>query len=315
MSVVSEVVPAHESRIPPPATKTTTADTSAAVTKYQGVMKALLKDIYSVDVCFVFDQDNKSYTNTALWAHRTILSQCEKFGYMIQQATSYSHIVFSTSDFDMSRATTQSSGESLGTTLAGTTECSSITSTIDGGATGVKDDDDASTVVQVLVDNFSLGAFCVMLRYIYSGELSLTPDLSQHVISNIDTSLVMHGCSIDKKQEFMQWNPLDSTSPWKLKDVTWEELLIIAEYFGVTELKSRCEEAVINAINASNALPTLFGVGAGFQTVKNVALDVVVDNMALMVLKGDEALLPYKEHPAFLETMFELMRRKLGEDE
>ncbi|KAF8914560.1 hypothetical protein BGZ58_005698, partial [Dissophora ornata] len=57
-----------------------------AISKNYDVMQILLKDIYSVDVCFVFDCD-KTYSNAGLWAHRSILSRYKTFAKAILEAS------------------------------------------------------------------------------------------------------------------------------------------------------------------------------------------------------------------------------------
>ncbi|KAG0347276.1 hypothetical protein BGZ54_004951, partial [Gamsiella multidivaricata] len=137
-------------------------------------------------------------------------------------------------------------------------------------------------------------------------------DASKHAICTSESQLVSQTLRGAKpQQESIRWSPLESESPWKFKDVTWEELLVAADYYGVTDLRTRCEQAVIDEINQSNALQTLFTIGCSFEKVKESALDYLVENMATLVVDGgSDPFEPYETHPKCHSFMLELMRGK-----
>ncbi|KAF8933523.1 hypothetical protein BGZ58_006275 [Dissophora ornata] len=95
-----------------------------------------------------------------------------------------------------------------------------------------------------------------------------------------------------------------------LNTVTWEELLMAADFFGVTDLRDYCESKVISAINKSNVIDTLFNVGSCFDKVKESALDYIVQNMVSLVVDGKDPFESYKYHPECHDLMVEVMRRR-----
>ncbi|KAI8602287.1 hypothetical protein EDD21DRAFT_372269 [Dissophora ornata] len=251
--------------------------------KIYDVMQVLLKDIYSVDVCFVFGYD-KTYSNAGLWAHRSILSRYKTFEKVILEAS-----------YPASCAITDEPS-------------TSSTPTANGSATSQETLYSASIII-VPVEKFSLATFCVMLRYIYTGEIDLSADTALHAISTTESTLVLQNIT-SRSREFVRWNPLDMDSPWKFKDVTWEELLLASHAYGVTDLQACCEEAVISAVNASNAVKRLFDLGPYFEAVRESTLVFIVKNMDAMLDSSEGPFAPYKNHPDFYEYAIELMRRK-----
>ncbi|KAF9114089.1 hypothetical protein BGX27_000142 [Mortierella sp. AM989] len=253
------------------------------VHKNRDTMLILLKDINSVDTCFIFESD-KSYSNVGLWAHRVILAKYKKFDEIIQDATKKATAAALPEKTDGEKVVTGPSIPTIGNPI----------------------------VLTISVPKFGLATLSVLLRYIYTGEIQLAPDLSYHAVSMTKTSLVLYD-AMGKTRESICWSPLDSNSPWKLKDVTWEELLLAADYFGVTDMRENCEEKVIGTMNESNVVDILFNIGCSFDTVKEAALDFIVKNMATLVLEGEDPFVAFKNHPDCHNLMFEVMRRRVKE--
>ncbi|KAF9401824.1 hypothetical protein BGX21_000462 [Mortierella sp. AD011] len=253
--------------------------------KNRDTMLTLLKDINSVDTCFVFESD-KSYSNVGLWAHRVILAKYKKFDEIIQDASKKAAAALS-EKADAGCDTTESSTPTAGR-------------------------DENPTVLTIPVPkDFSLSTLSVLLRYIYTGEIKLIADLGQHAVSMTKSSLVIYD-AMGKTRESIRWSPFDADSPWKLKDVTWEELLLAADHFGVSDMRKNCEDEVIGAMNQSNVVDTLFNIGCSFDTVKKAALDFIVENMETMMLDGQDPFVAFKNHPDCHSLMFELMSYTLN---
>ncbi|KAG0313249.1 hypothetical protein BGZ99_009009 [Dissophora globulifera] len=232
-------------------------------------MQALLKDPYSVDIRFVFNTD-ESYSNIGLWAHRSLLSRYKPFADLIRDAFSES--------------------------VAPTSSCNISQSIIN------------AEMLTIPLHDISPATLCVLLRYIYTGEINRTVDTTLHVISMTDSALVMKGIS-GRPARIVRWSPMDKDSPWRLKDVTWEELLRASGRFGVLDLQQHCEDAVIASIDTSNAVEVLFSIGGSFDKVKDSAMDFIVDKMGV-VLEGEDPFAAYKSHPDAFEFLVELLRRK-----
>ncbi|KAG0326395.1 hypothetical protein BGZ99_009635 [Dissophora globulifera] len=277
------------------------SDTTASIN--QEVMRTLLKDTHSVDLCFVFSSD-KSYSNVGLWAHRSILSRYEPLADLIRKSTASALRRGQVASTDSS--TDDNHISDAGLHFAGEDDSSTLTN--DNHEVGGD-----GSVLTILVEKFSLATLCVLLRFIYTGEINLSADTNQHTISMTESSLILKTIA-GKTRECVRWNPLDVDSPWKFKDVTWDELLLATGFYGVTELQARCEDAVIAGLDATNAVEVLFSVGCHFEKVKNAAMDFIVEKMASMVLGDKEPFASYKDHPNAYDFLMDLMRRRVAKE-
>ncbi|KAF9174453.1 hypothetical protein BGX21_000467 [Mortierella sp. AD011] len=248
------------------------------VIRNHDIMSILLKDIYSVDVCFVFDFD-KSCSNVGLWAHRAVLSRYKGFGNVIHTACR-----------DMSSSSEDPASDSLP---------SPATAQDDGGL----------GPLLISVEQFTMATLCVLLRYVYTGQVELSAETDKHAISMTESTFILQSI-MSRRKESVRWHPLDTNSRWKFKDVTWEELLLASDYYGVMDLKSRCEKEVISAIDRSTVVKTLFTIGDSFPEVKESALDFIIQNMALIFPKGKDPFTKYKRHPMCHELLIDIISRK-----
>lgn len=93
------------------------------------------------------------------------------------------------------------------------------------------------------IDDVSLASFCTVLMFIYTREIKRKVDLNQFAISKPHTSLVTHDTT-GRPKDIFRWHPLDLNSPWKLKEVTWEELHDAAMTYRIDDLRELCEAAL-----------------------------------------------------------------------
>ncbi|KAF9358332.1 hypothetical protein BGX26_001989 [Mortierella sp. AD094] len=231
-------------------------------------MLTLLKDIDTANACFIVESDNTP--SRVLWAHECILKKYTKFAEIIQAAST---TLKDTVDTDM--------GESK-------VSCS-------------------STLVPVpsiiRVDKFDLTTLCVMLRFMYTGEICLRADTSEHAIFTTERSPEQLKNSTDRHSS-------DSFLPWRYKDIDWQDLLLAADFFGISDLRVRCEQAVISSMDESNVMQILFRFGDRFKDIKEAALKYTVGNMTLLIQGGKDPFEQYKSHASCYDLMIEVMRRR-----
>ncbi|KAF9120660.1 hypothetical protein BGW39_011192 [Mortierella sp. 14UC] len=212
----------------------------APVPKQRELLPLLLKDPSSVDICFTFSSD-KTYSNIGLWAHCVLLSQYEYFVKLIQDAKmvqSLGRIVLvgkgTNGDADVdsdSHSISNFSVDSMDTATGPAPATSSIAT--------------ASRVPLVIkLDAISLATFCVMLYFIYTGEVDRTVDTNRFVLSNTNRASLVWRDDTGKIEDSIDWRPLDEDSPWRLKDVTWKELKDLAVRFGLEELQAIAEQGL-----------------------------------------------------------------------
>lgn len=268
--------------------------------KSREILPLLLKDPNTVDVCFTFSSD-KVYSHIGLWAHRVVLSRYKVFAQLIEKEDAHQRLASKANgdkDKDMTTTTikAESDAESTRTVSDDTT---SPASSID------------SRAIMIKVDKFPLSTFCVLLYYIYMDEIDLSVDISRFVISISDGGSLVWRDSDGKIREHhpsICWPPLDQGSPWKLKDVAWDELLEAAEVYGVPELRSHCLTGALNGLNEQNAVRSVFSCDAD---VKRMAMRYIIERMEVFFEKGKpDPFLAYKDHPDCHEALVELIQMK-----
>ncbi|KAF9136405.1 hypothetical protein BGX30_011245 [Mortierella sp. GBA39] len=275
--------------------------------KNMDIIPLLLKDANSVDVCFTFTSD-KVYSNVGLWAHRVVLARHKVFAKLLQQQDELQSLVASTAKAENEKgkaAELESDAESTCTVSAdGSPTPSSI------AAAG----DTRSLVIKV--DKFSLATVCALLYYVYTDEVHLAIDTDRFAISSSEGSLVWSDPTTGKTRDSVRWHPTDCNSPWKLKDVTWDELLEAADYYGITDLRANCVEKVISGMNQSNVVGTLFSKSVNRVEVRQAAMEFIVKHWGSIFQKGKngrggvDPFAAYRGHEECHEVLIELMHMK-----
>ncbi|KAF9150841.1 hypothetical protein BG015_007335 [Linnemannia schmuckeri] len=270
------------------------------VSKILDIIPLLLKDANSVDVCFTFTCD-KVYSNVGLWAHSIVLARHKAFAKLLQHQDELKSIV--ANDNDSKTVKVESDTEST------------CTVAVDGGpspSSSIAMDGARSLIVKV--DKFSLATFCALLYYIYTGKVHLAIDTDCFAISSGEGSLVWRDPTTGKMRESVRWHPTDQSSPWKLKDVTWNELLEAADHYGISDLRADCLGKVVNGMNQSNVVGTLFSKSVSRTEVRQVAMEYIVKHWGSIFQKGKDGgmdpFAAYRDHPECHEVLIELMQMK-----
>ena len=163
----------------------------------------------------------------------------------------------------------------------------------------------------IRMDKFSLVTFACLVYYLYTGTIQRTMDTSRFALNQQDEAVVVFKDeTTGRTKQSMQWNPLDADSSWKLKDVTWTNLLFISEYFGVKDLRDECQEQVIESIKESNVIELLFEVGCFFDQIKDAGLKYLAANMEFMCDEGKDPFEKYHGHKDCHTMMLDAMRYK-----
>ncbi|KAG0006206.1 hypothetical protein BGZ79_006900 [Entomortierella chlamydospora] len=102
----------------------------------------------------------------------------------------------------------------------------------------------------------------------------------------------------------------NSLLPWRYRHIDWQDLLPAADYFGISDLRVRCEQAVIGSIEESNVMQILFSFGDRYEDIKEATLKYIVRNMALLIHGDKDPFEPYKSHASCYDILVEVMRRR-----
>ncbi|KAK5821904.1 hypothetical protein F5H01DRAFT_338214 [Linnemannia elongata] len=163
----------------------------------------------------------------------------------------------------------------------------------------------------IRLEKFSLATFACLVYYIYTGTIKRTIDTRQFAFSQQDEAIVViKDETTGRTKDRIIWNPLDADSSWKLKDVTWTDLLFISEYFGVYDLRDECIHEVVGSMKTSNVVELLFEVGCFFTKVKIAGLYYLADNLESMIDEGKDPFEKYQDHKECHAMMLDAMRYK-----
>ncbi|KAG9073265.1 hypothetical protein KI688_001057 [Linnemannia hyalina] len=218
-----------------------------SASREKSLISLLLKDPSSVDVCFISTHD-KLCSSIGLWAHRFVLSQHASFAKAIQDAItvqSLSNIVI----------TDTKSAEDVDSDLESTSNLSVDTAITEAGAVRGMSVGAASKELFIKVDTISLATICVVLYYIYIGEINRTVDATRFVLSDTNKVSLVWRDSAGKVEDSVNWRPLGQDSPWRLKDVTWNELRGAAVHFGLKDLQV-IAELNLSSLNSHSSIQT-----------------------------------------------------------
>ncbi|KAF9344643.1 hypothetical protein BGX34_005465 [Mortierella sp. NVP85] len=257
----------------------------------RGMLLSLLKDVHSVDVCFVFTSDH-SYPKVGLWAHRAVLSKIKVFEELILEATK------------ALEATKESQA-----TKSASSERDQESADTSHQQTGKEKTPEEPSILTIQVDKFPLATMCSLLYYIYSGEVQLSIPSSQFAISKAESAIVLYDTN-GKTRESIRWDPLSADSAWKLKDVSWEELGLAAEHYGLAELRTLCEKEIIEVMDETNAIDILFNVGYHIEAVKKKALSFIVEHMESLSVGNSNPFERFRDHPGCHDMLVEVILAK-----
>ncbi|KAF9899098.1 hypothetical protein BX616_003283 [Lobosporangium transversale] len=254
--------------------------------KAHDMMLTFMKDNESANVCFVFETD-KNFTKVGLMAHRAVLIKYSKFAELLQSVAAKD------------------------TAPPNVVPPASAPSAPGAAISVIREDGGYRALMTISMTECSLAAFSAIVRYIYTGDVQLSVDLSSHAMCISKVVEGQHGLK-SLPPGSLCWSPLDTGSPWKLKDVTWEELMLAANLYGITDLQAQCEQAVIKRTKASDAVKTLFEFGSSSDGVREAMLTMIADNMDTLIKDKKDPFELFKTHPSCHDFIMEVMRRRVA---
>lgn len=144
--------------------------------------------------------------------------------------------------------------------------------------------------------------------FIYTGEIERNIDPTRFAISALD-SPPKYTSACNSKGDVPRWHPLDSDSAWNLKQASWEDLLYAADLYKIDELKSYCQNRLIEPIDDIKAIETLIHVGPQFLEVKERVLSYIAKNMKATFAGGNDPFEPIIQHPRCHKLLVEVILR------
>ncbi|KAG0034403.1 hypothetical protein BGZ81_004884 [Podila clonocystis] len=152
------------------------------------------------------------------------------------------------------------------------------------------------------VTEYSLEAYCALVRYLYTSEIKLEVDLTDFAV----------GCPPDKpfSASCKKLPPVDglfapaalpSSSKVPVSDfkrnTNWHELFAVADCYDVKHLRKYCREKIVDSITDKNALQILFDFAYKYEDMKETLLEFVAKNMNKLFGQDRDPFEEYKDHP------------------
>ncbi|KAG0031330.1 hypothetical protein BGZ82_007033 [Podila clonocystis] len=171
---------------------------------------------------------------------------------------------------------------------------------------------DSATVCGVQshhVTEYSLEAYCCLIRFLYTTKIELQVDLDDFAIGYPPNKPFSTACkkrpTVDGlfplAQSVIKDSVPEGETPVKLlwvRATTFGELFQLADCYQVEDLRAYCRASIIKSMKVSNALDILFGFAYRFEDLKDVVLMYVAANMDKIFAGDDEdPFEKYKDHP------------------
>ncbi|KAF9372622.1 hypothetical protein CPB97_001111 [Podila verticillata] len=165
------------------------------------------------------------------------------------------------------------------------------------------------------VTEYSLEAYCALVRYLYTSEITIEVDLNDFAIGGPPNKPFSPSCknraNIDglfpSKDTVSPSAKLNKPVVTSRRTSTWSDLFQIADCYQVTELRKYCLDKILETLNASTALDVLFNYAYRYPDLKATALKYAADSMTELYSKGKDPLSAYADHPKRHELMSEVM--------
>ncbi|KAF9085610.1 hypothetical protein BGX23_009512 [Mortierella sp. AD031] len=195
-------------------------------------IRRLMRDTHSIDTCFVFHSD-KSCANINLWAHCSVLSSYKSFAKLLQDQEKLKHL----------HADDHANEREAQTTLLIDSTARRVAATMQA-ASGATIAATETRVLVIKVNSFSLATMCALVEFLYTGNIERSIDTTQFVITHCKSFLGWYDETTGKIRDSVRWHSFDHNTPWRLKDVTWSELLDVANHYEIEDLALYCRAKV-----------------------------------------------------------------------
>jgi hypothetical protein len=165
-----------------------------------------------------------------------------------------------------------------------------------------------------VVDQVSSAVFLVLLQYIYTNEINLTPNTKHFTLSSIKpqnadgTRRTVSNAVSPHDRETAQWLSNQSLTRVFGKVPMYEDLMLAADLYGIDELATFCQQKVELSLSPLNVSRILFDVALRYPRIKASALAYMVKSRATIFAKGADPFKDYRNHPECYSLMLEVVQ-------
>ncbi|KAG0088036.1 hypothetical protein BGZ92_006692 [Podila epicladia] len=151
------------------------------------------------------------------------------------------------------------------------------------------------------VTEYSLDAYCCLIRFLYSGKIEVQVVLSDFAIGSPPSKPFSTACK--------EHTTTESTLS-KERSTTFGEVFQLADCYEVQDLRGYCRARIIESMDEANAMSVLFGFAYRFEDLKIVVLKFVVDHLDKMYAGEKDPFEEYKDHPERSTLLADMLKLK-----
>ncbi|KAG0035413.1 hypothetical protein BGZ82_005281 [Podila clonocystis] len=171
-----------------------------------------------------------------------------------------------------------------------------------------------SGVKSIHVTEYSLEAYCALVRYLYMNEIQLEVDLDAFAIGCPPNKPLSVSCksrpAIDGLFASQNSSSMNAESDEAAKPrlvTSWSDLFQIADCYQVAKLREYCLDKIVAAMDTSTALDTLYGFAHRYPDLKGVTIQYVADNMSSLYAVSQDPFAAYEGHPERYTLLAEVL--------
>ncbi|KAG0332955.1 hypothetical protein BG000_009592 [Podila horticola] len=152
------------------------------------------------------------------------------------------------------------------------------------------------------VTEYSLEAYCALVRYLYTSEIKLEIDLNDFAIGCPPDKPFSASCKkLPSVDGLFAPAALPASSKFPVSDLkrntSWHELFAVADCYDVKDLRKYCRDKIVDSITNENALQILFDFAYKYEDIKETLLEFVAKNMNKLFGQEKDPFEVYKDHP------------------
>ncbi|KAG0035350.1 hypothetical protein BGZ82_005308 [Podila clonocystis] len=152
------------------------------------------------------------------------------------------------------------------------------------------------------VTEYSLEAYCALVRYLYTSEIKLEVDLTDFAVGCPPDKPFSVSCKkLPSVDGLFAPAALPSSSKVLVsnfkRNTNWHELFAMADCYDVKYLRKYCREKVVDSITDENALQILFDFAYKYDDMKETLLEIVAKDMNKLFGQDRDPFEEYKDHP------------------
>ncbi|KAG0344402.1 hypothetical protein BG005_001861 [Podila minutissima] len=170
------------------------------------------------------------------------------------------------------------------------------------------------------VTEYSLEAYCCLVRFLYSGKIEVQVVLNDFAIGSPPSKPFSTACKerigvegLFPSTATSSLDPLVTTTAETFsneRSTTFGELFQLADCYEVQDLREYCRARIIESMDEVNAMSILFGFAYRFEDLKSVVLKFVVDHLDKMYASEKDPFEEYKDHPERSTLLADMLKLK-----